>query len=130
MTKRIVALGFALLLVLLAGCRQSAQPTATNSPGVTIQLAADPDKPAVGKVTLVVTLTNAGKPIDGATVSVKGDMNMAGMQPVLGETKDSTNGVYRIPFEWTMGGDWFVDVTVTLPDGTTAKQTFPFIVSA
>ena len=79
----------------------------------------DPDKLVVGKVTLT---DGAGKPVDGATVSVKGDMSHAGMQPVFGDTKSSTNGVYRIPFEWTMGGDWFVLITGKLADGRKVKE--------
>lgn len=127
MPKRFFSL--VILLLLIAGCRQSAQPTVTNAPSLNIQLTVDPAKPVVGKVTLTVTLTDAaGKPVDGATVAVKGDMRHAGMQPVVGETQTSTNGEYRIPLEWTMGGEWFVEVTATLPDGKTARQTFQFMV--
>jgi hypothetical protein len=34
-----------------------------------------------------------------------------------------------MPFRWTMAGDWFVTVDVTLPDGTTASQRFDFTVA-
>jgi hypothetical protein len=39
------------------------------------------------------------------------------MTPVFGETQTSQNGEYRIPFEWTMAGDWFVEITVTQANG-------------
>ena len=38
------------------------------------------------------------------------------------------NGLYSVPFEWTMGGDWVVQVTAKLKDGGTATQQFKFTV--
>ena len=32
-------------------------------------------------------------------------------------------------FEWTMGGDWFVEVTATLANGETATERFEYTVS-
>jgi major membrane immunogen (membrane-anchored lipoprotein) len=55
-------------------------------------------------------------------------MTHAGMVPVIVETNTSTDGRYELDYRWTMGGDWFVDVTVTLPDGTFARQRFNFTI--
>lgn len=68
-----------------------------------------------------------GNPVNDATVDIKGDMSHAGMQPVLGESSSSNGeGMYMIPYEWTMAGDWFVTVNVTLADGTVGSERFDF----
>jgi hypothetical protein len=84
----------------------------------------------VGETTLQITLRDAdGAPIDNAQLDIRGDMNEAGMLPVLRDASESINGVYRVPFEWTMTGDWFVIVTATLPDGITVEQQFDLTVN-
>jgi hypothetical protein len=125
MVRRLFVLLALLALPLLTGCRQSAQATPTPEANVDIALTVDPDPPAVGKSELVIVLTDdTGAPVDGATVNVRGDMNHAGMTPVQGATDVSDGGVYRIPFDWTMGGDWILTVSVALPGGETASRAF------
>jgi len=122
----------ALLLVTvftLAGCRQA---EGTSSENVNIEVAVTPEEPAVGAATLLVTVTDAeGNPINDATVAVRGDMTHAGMVPVIpAEVSDAEDGVYAFEdFEWTMGGEWFVEVTVTLANGETATESFEYTVS-
>lgn len=108
------------LVLTLVGCRESAQPTPTAAPDAPrLTLTIDPDPPAVGDAALVISLTTPdGQPIDGAQITVRGDMNHAGMQPVIEASAGSEDGVYRVPFRWTMGGDWIVTITAVLPDGT------------
>lgn len=122
----------ALLLVVvftLAGCRQAEGTTSEN---VNIEVAVTPEEPAVGDAMLLVTVTDAeGNPINDATVAVRGDMSHAGMVPVIpAEISDAEDGVYTFEdFEWTMGGEWFVEVTVTLTNGETATERFEYTVS-
>ncbi len=112
-----------LALLLVTGCRQQAQTTTDT--GVNIDVRYEPEQPAVGDATLLITVTDAaGSPINAAQITARGDMNHAGMVPVIAEADSGENGVYTVPFEWTMSGDWFLEVTVTLPDGTTAAETF------
>ncbi len=86
--------------------------------------------PGVGKYTLHVRVFDGDdNPINDAQVSVKGDMTHAGMVPVLAEATEGDKGLYKVPFEWTMGGDWIVTVQVTLPDGTIAEESFPMDIS-
>jgi hypothetical protein len=111
-----------ILLTVLTGCRQQAQTTADN---LTIDLRIDPDMPMVGDATLVITLTGADdQPVSDATVTARGDMSHAGMVPVIETVESGTDGVYELPFEWTMAGDWTVEVTVELANGETATQSF------
>lgn len=124
----IFLLGFFLLL---GACRGGAE-TGTVATDVTVAIQVEPDPPAVGEANLRITLTGTGgAPIDGANVRARGDMDHASMTPVLGETAQSQNGVYEVPFNWSMGGGWIVEVTATLPDNQgIAQEKFEFFVSA
>jgi hypothetical protein len=113
----------------VVGCAQQSQSAAVAD--VQIELSVTPAPPAVGDSTLIVTLTDAsGAPINGATVAVEGNMDHAGMEPSTGQTSEDTEGIYRVPFRWTMGGGWTVTVTATLPNGGVATATFEMFVEA
>ncbi|MDX2137465.1 MAG: FixH family protein [Chloroflexota bacterium] len=125
-----------MIALLLAGCRESAQPTPTagatlEQEDIDIEMAVEPAPAAVGDATLLVTLHDRdGVPIDDATVAVRGDMTHAGMVPVLGDATGGTNGEYRIPFEWTMGGDWIITVDVTLANGVRISRVYEMTVQS
>ncbi|MCA9904119.1 MAG: FixH family protein, partial [Anaerolineae bacterium] len=130
MTSLRMTFSLCLLSLLLAACGQqsASPPTPTN---VDMSVRVEPEPLAVGEATLLVILKNAdGSPIDGATLQVHGDMDHEGMTPVDREVSDSTNGEYRVPFEWTMGGGWIVTIAARLPDGGEISQTFDFFVEA
>jgi hypothetical protein len=84
-----------------------------------------------GETTLLITVKDGmDNPVDDATLNVKGDMTHAGMAPILVEgIIDGKDGVYAVPFEWTMGGDWVVTVDVALVDGRTASRQFNLAVT-
>jgi hypothetical protein len=110
-----------LLALLIAGCRQQT----TNATDITIVLSIEPEPPVVGAAELHITLISADNlPITDAKVTVRGDMNHAGMVPVIAEVERIEGNQYVVPFEWTMAGDWIIEVSAELPDGTTAAQTF------
>lgn len=121
----------AICAIALVGCRESAQLRATSNPNVQISLERPAAPYTVGQDALIILVMDAAnQPISGAVVEVIGDMNHAGMQPVSGKTETDANGRYTIPFQWTMGGDWILTVTVTLPDGTRETRQFDVSVSA
>ena len=128
MHKYLLPLGFALLLLLGSGCARASQQV--DSADVQISMTAIPFPPHIGESRLVIQVANkAGKPIDDAHLAIKGDMTHAGMAPVLAEVDGGgEDGVYTIPFEWTMAGDWVVTVDLQLPDGTNAQERFAMIV--
>jgi hypothetical protein len=119
----------AVLLVLLlvwapAACQRSSQQS-DQAPEIDVSLETLPSPPAVGPAQLLVTVTeDTGQPVDGATVELQGDMAHAGMVPVQATASGQGAGLYSAEFQWTMGGDWFVTVTVTLPDGRTTSRRF------
>lgn len=117
------------LLAVLAGCRGAASPAPQDEADLLVEIVSEPENPLVGAATLVITVRDAaGDPISDAQLNIRGDMTHAGMVPVLAEAERGENGVYRVPFEWTMSGDWIVEVTVTLPDGATVRRNFDFSV--
>ncbi len=75
---------------------------------------------------LLITLKDSnGNPINDATLRIRGDMIHAGMTPVLVEdVTGGQNGIYTIPFTWTMGGDWIVTVEGILADGRSVSHRF------
>lgn len=115
---------------LLAGCQRASQQGLTDqAPEISVTLSVEPDPAIVGDARLVVRLADpAGKAIDDALVSVRGDMSHAGMQPVLATAARETSGAYAADFEWTMAGDWIVTVTAVLPDGRTTARPFDLAV--
>ena len=62
--------------------------------------------------------------------AIEANMSHAGMMPVMADSAAGKDGVYRVPLNWTMGGDWYVDVKFTLPDGQTITRRFPVHVLA
>ena len=117
-----VIVGFLFLLLTACGTRNSQQ---TNDGDIRLMVAIE--STTVGPTSLIITVTDAtGAPINDATISVKGDMSHAGMVPVLADATGGDSGVYKMPFEWTMGGDWVVTVEATWPDGRSTTQQFNF----
>ena len=117
-----------LLLVLLAWAPTACQRTSQEpdqAPEIQMSLEMVPNPPEVGSAQLLVTLTeNTDQPVDGATVEIQGDMAHAGMVPVQATALGQGAGVYSADLQWTMGGDWFVTVSATLPDGRTTSRRF------
>lgn len=128
-----VRTGLFLLLILtlaLTACGPGTPAAPSAEVNVTAVLAPAPEGPS-GEY-LSVTLTDkAGAPITDASVGLEGNMNHAGMVPVLADpVTANTDGVYQIPFAFTMRGDWIVTITATLADGTTFTQDVDLSVTA
>ncbi len=112
-----------LIALLLAACQRPASSSGEDNADVQISLQPAPEEEA-----MIVMLANAdGTPITDAIVALEGNMNHAGMIPVLAEevTDDadgSVDGHYRLPFTFTMLGDWIITVDVTLADGSSFSR--------
>ncbi len=114
---------FICLLVVCTACRQEQKLTASD-----VQLDLTVSDLLVGETTLLLSVTDKqGKAIaEPGTLELRGDMDHAGMTPVLAESETAVDGRFSVPFEWTMGGSWTVDATLSLPGGAVAKQTFRY----
>ena len=113
--KILLLTSFLILLLTLSACRRG---SSQDIPEIGIDLTVNPNPPGVGAATLSLVLSDAqGHPIDGAIIEVEGNMSHAGMAPVFTQAVETEPGHYEAPIEFTMGGDWFVLVKATLPDG-------------
>jgi YtkA-like len=117
----LIVLPFALTA---CGRMESAAPTADD--GYTVTMVSQPEAPSVGPGALTITLRDpAGAPVENATLAVVGNMSHAGMVPVTGVVQSSAGGAYKVAIDWTMSGDWYVDVTAQVPDGEEIVRRFP-----
>jgi len=121
--KRVILL--IIILLFLAGCRQSQQEGGSGTAELSIELV-EPTAPTLsGSTEMTVRVSDGeGTAVNNAALSIKGDMTHAGMMPVLADVDGGNNGLYTVPFAWTMTGDWIVTVRATLPDGTWSEQQF------
>lgn len=131
-----ILVGLLTILILalgLAACGPGDTAPA-DQPDITVTLAPAPEGPT-GDYLSVTLADGDGAAITDATVGLEGNMNHAGMAPVLGnpvadDADGSTDGVYAVPFAFTMRGDWIVTVSVNLADGTTFTQDIDLSVTA
>ena len=85
----------------------------------------------MGETLLIVGITDvAGQPVEVKNVMVRCDMSHTGMAPVIRDVKHATDGLYHVPFEWTMGGEWIVTVVAQLADEETVEERFDLSVSS
>ncbi len=128
LSRRAVLLSLSLLLILAqtAGCGRAGKGAPETQDNYTVTFATEPAPPIIGASAILLTLRDAtGQPVDGARVTIEANMSHAGMKPVQAEVTGGQAGTYRVPLEWTMSGDWFVDVSFTLPDGQVIGRRFP-----
>jgi len=110
------------LCLLLAGC--GSRPAAVSD--VRVDVRVQPHPPRVGPAEVTVLLTGRDQqPVAGATVRLEGTMSHAGMQPVFADAREVEAGRYQASLELTMGGDWFIIVSGTLPDGRKLEHQAP-----
>ena len=112
----------ALLALAVAACRQ--QQIRSDD----IQLELQASDTLVGETTLLLSVKDRdGNAINKpGALQVRGDMSHAGMVPVFAEADQATDGLFSLPFQWTMAGGWIIEVSLTLPNGDTAIETFNF----
>ncbi|MBX3011986.1 MAG: FixH family protein [Caldilineaceae bacterium] len=109
-----------LSLAFITACGATSQ--GGENPNVQITLL--PVEQGAATTALAIQLQNAAdEAITDASVSVEGNMNHAGMAPVFTDTitdvADGTaDGIYQVPFQFSMLGDWIITVSVTLADGS------------
>jgi len=102
-----------------AGCGGSGEP----APDLAVECTTVPSPPVVGVAQLELAVRDAaGASVTGATVRIEGNMNHAGMTPSFAEAREIEPGRYQADLDFTMAGDWFLLVDVTLADGRTARR--------
>ena len=101
------------VLLFATSCSRSGSGTST----IVTEKGVSPQPVRVGPVTVAFQLSNSGKPVSGANVSLEGDMTHAGMAPVFGDAHEVEPGHYQGQLSLNMSGDWVVLMHITLPDG-------------
>lgn len=101
----------------LGACGGQADPE-SDTDGVRVSLATNPESPRTGQIELVATVTDAhGRPVDDADVFMIADhTEMRGMT-MTGPAAAQGNGRYAITSDFVHGGTWRVTVQVNR-DGT------------
>lgn len=108
-----------LSLAVVVGCGPTAVPESRYS----VTWDVEPSPPRVGRTTVAVALADsAGRPIEGADVSLEGTMTHPGMQPARANAVETSAGRYEAVLNLTMGGDWVLLVDASLPDGQTIRR--------
>lgn len=125
----VIAIAFTCLA---AACTSRNQ--GTENPNLNIAIRPAPEG-ANGDYLMVMLRDANDQPILDAIVALEGNMNHAGMAPVIADgvrddADGSRDGNYHVPFRFTMMGDWIITVMVTLADGTTSEQNIEMTVGA
>jgi hypothetical protein len=102
-----------LAILFAVGCNK---PDAA-APQLAIASEIAPQPVRVGAVTVAFSVTEQGKPVSGARISVEANMSHAGMSPVFAEAKEAQPGSYRSQLTFPMAGDWVLLLHGTLADG-------------
>lgn len=66
----------------------------------------------------VSLLDRQRQPISGAALTLEGHMAHPGMAPLTSPATEASTGLYEGRLRFSMGGDWTLVVSGTLPDGT------------
>lgn len=115
--------GVPVLLAAVLGCRGDVD---AGDPQVAVRLGISPTPPLVGPTRILVEVRDGDGPAIDAAVVLEGSMNHAGMGPVVDTAAALDPGQYVVPdFDFTMPGDWIVEVRVRLPDHRSAVRRFP-----
>ncbi len=113
-------------VLLLTACRQQSLSSSELSLDVSV------DGLLVGPAQISVSVRDKnGAPVENpGALALRGDMDHAGMAPVFAEASEATDGVFTLPFEWTMAGAWILEAKLTLDSGEGLKQSFRYEIHA
>ena len=113
-----------LLGLVLTGCGR--QTPIDEAPELRVEMDVLPSPANTGQTLLMIQITDAqGHAPGDFTIDVRGDMSHAGMAPVIVSQVEGEDGIFAVPFEWTMAGDWFVSISARLPDGRVLLRILP-----
>ena len=113
-----------LLMLSMGACNRTNENAATAGLHVTLRPATEGIQ--ADHITVEI-IDDEGQPVTDVTVSLEGNMTHAGMVPVLTESvwdgaDGDEDGIYRVPFRFTMFGDWIISVKIENRDGKQFTQ--------
>jgi len=112
-------------LVAGAACtRRRAAPD--EAPDVLVSASFSPSPPVVGEGQLTLSFADrAGVPTQVSSLDVKADMTHPGMRPWLAEVESVKDSQVTLAVEWSMAGDWLLQIEAELGDGRRLRRTLP-----
>ncbi|MDE2856772.1 MAG: copper chaperone PCu(A)C [Chloroflexota bacterium] len=113
------ALIFALLLT---ACRQQR----LSSSDIRLDISANDLLVGQSQISVSARDKNGNAIENPGAILLRGDMDHAGMAPVFAESNQAVNGVFSLPFEWTMAGDWILEASLTLDSGEAHTESFRY----
>lgn len=125
---KILAIVAAMLMVVVVGLIVVLRPPQTLSlPQMT--LSSDPYPLTLGTTRLLLSLNDAkSAPISDAVVDVTVTMIHDSMLPLSRRVSVGQDGIYSIPMEWPMAGQWLVEILASLPDGSQLSDQYEVFV--
>lgn len=90
--------------------------------GYDVDVEPDPDPPKVEGTTLIVTVTDGGEPVTGATVRVAMEMDRHAHDGVTGQGEETEPGRYEVRVTFVMRGRWSGSVRVTADDAPETRE--------
>ncbi len=95
------------------------------APAISIEHEITPVSPVVGTAEVHLRLTDeAGRPVTNAQITLEANMSHPGMTPVFAAAKETGDGLYTAPLQFTMAGDWVILLHCVLPEGEKVERQF------
>lgn len=100
------------VVAVVATAAASAAPLTAQAGRFNLQLSTVPDPPVAGSNTLTITITDGGKPLSGAGVSLHVDMTTMPMPSDFAAAPGGRPGEYVATVNLSMAGQWQLTVSV------------------
>ncbi len=121
--RKLLVLANATILLIFGCSIFGCSRRVASVPVISIGYEITPQPAKIGPATVAIKLSDAAmKPVTGARVTLEADMSHPGMAPAFGEAQEVAPGRYQGRLEFSMAGDWVVQVHVTLPSGQQSYQ--------
>ncbi|MBI5137103.1 MAG: FixH family protein [Nitrospirae bacterium] len=128
-SSSLAALALAATVLVFSACSGPDQTRVAG--GLSVGVRTDPHPAELGDNTFQLWVTRDGRKLDGAAVRMR--LFMSGMpmnsDAAWTDAHGEGGGKYRAAGDFSMGGDWQVEVAVTPEGGETVTVTFPFQVA-
>lgn len=113
------------ILVDILPHRPSAQVQTAQAGPYQLTLQVDPNPPPITQpATLLVQVMRQNAPVTNARVTVESTMETMDMGTDSSEAQSQSNGIYRVPVQFSMSGPFQVRVLVAVPGAKTESATF------
>ncbi len=111
-----------IVVLLLTACRQQS----LSSSDISLDVSVNGLLVGQSQISVSVRDKNGNSIENPGAIELRGDMDHAGMAPAFAESSEAINGVFTLPFEWTMAGTWILEANLTLDSGERVTESFRY----